>query len=636
VRLVLAPITLGLLALAALLIWRARRTRGLRLAVALSLLMGAASVWPVFSSLTEQALLRDIRYRDGIDSIEMVASIQESLPRLSDMTRRYSYPEGATWLSGGPSWLGYLPAAFISVFTGPVAGHNLGSGLHMALLALAAWALGRALGLGPILAFLVAAGAAFSPKILLELDSCSLDRSTFYLVPLFFLCLHKATLEKGWRWPVIGGVALGAVFYGQTYYGLYLAAAAPLLVLPRLIARDGHRRLVRLALLGAVAAAILAPGLLALDRATVDTVYETPKQTMRQAFTDPLAPLDFSSVENLRNYRGRPEMDTPRTRLLSTIAQSLSWSSVKAPEYMITGNSIYWPLVLLALLLAKRRMLCLVAAIDVVVLLMFSLGPFLKDGGEILGHAMPYYAYMLLVPGFENLKNVERYLLLAATISTIPLALGLQGLIQRLEAWRKFTLPAWARGVIVAVSVFGLCFLHLPYNEQAPELKPGDPPYEPPPRLTYPNPSTVPFIIPEALEDLPGDQGAVVLPVVHPLSIPIRVATVQAGFLQVNGPSFGTMSRTRLSLWYEDNPFLNRLVRLSGSTRTNRDAPYDAKALKTAMAELRKHKMRYVVMFRDEMKKARHRVKEAEAFLDQHLKKVKDDGVVAVWEVGGK
>ena len=633
VRLVLLPITLGFLILAGALIWRARRTSGLRLAAALALLMGAASVWPVFASLTEQALLRDIRYRDGIDSIEMVASIQESLPRLSDMTLRYAFPEGATWMSGGPNWLGYLPAALISVFGGPVAGHNLGSGLHMALLALAAWALGRALGLGPILALLVGSGAVFAPKILLELDSCSLDRSTFYLVPLFFLCLHQATMKPGWRWPAIGGVALAAVFYGQSYYGLYLAAAAPLLVLPRLVSRDFPRRLARLALLGLVAGLVLAPGLIALDSVTRDTVLAAPEQTMLEAFADPLHPVDFDEVqENLRNYRGRPAMNSPRTRLLSTMAQSLTWDSIRSPEYLITGNSIYWPLALLALLLAKRRALCLIAIFDVAVLLIFSLGPFLKEEGAIIGTPLPYYAYMLLVPGFENLKNVERYLLLAATLSTIPLALGLQGLIQRLEAWRKISVPAWGRGVVVAVVTFLLCFLHLPYNEQAPDdIRPEDPPWVPPPRLTYPNPSVVPFKIPQALADLPSGQGAVVLPIVHPHSIPIRVATVQAGLLQVNGPSFGTMARTRIPLWYEDNAVLNRLCQVSGSNRTARDMPHDD--LGPAMAELKAKELRYVVIFRQEMRKVRHRVEPAEAFLNEHLKKVKDDGDVAVWEI---
>jgi len=639
VRYFLFPFTLGLFGLLGWGVWRARRTPGMALAAGVSLLLGAAAIWPVIPSPRSQVLQRDVEFRDSVDSVEVVAAVKESLPRLTDVTGRHSYPEGATWLSGGPAWLAYLPAAFIAVFTGPVGGHNLGLGLHVAMLALAAWGMGRALGLGPILALLAASGAAMAPKILAEMDACSLDRATFYLIPLFFLCLHKATLERGRLWPILGGVCLGAVFLGQTYYGLYLAAVCPLLVIPRIVGKGYKQRLSRLALLAVVGAAALLPGVIALDRSTRGTVYQRHGGSFSETFPDLLEPMDFEQAyHEIQGYgEGRFHMANPRDRLLTTLANSSTMHDVLAPSDSISGNSLYWGLVVLAILLVRprRRPLVLIATWDVFVLLLFAMGPFLQTPRTIMEIPLPYYGYMLAIPGFDGLKNVWRFLVMAATISTIPLALGLQGLLQRLELKKNWKVPPWGRGIIVAVSTFCLCFFHVPLMEKEPE--PGDPAAEnwkPPPVLTYPYPRTVKYLFPKALEKIEAGQGAVALPIRHPLTMRVRMAAVRADLHLVNQPSFGTPPRTKLPVWYDGNPFLNRLAHISGSRRAGRDLPYTNKVKSKTFAELNKYGLRYVVVFRDEMNK--EKLKATEVFLDKETKKVADDGIVAVWEIGVK
>ena len=72
VRFVLLPMTLFFLLI---LCWGLRgssKTPGLKLAAALSLLMGAAAVWTVLPAPASVALLRDVNFRDGVDSMEVL------------------------------------------------------------------------------------------------------------------------------------------------------------------------------------------------------------------------------------------------------------------------------------------------------------------------------------------------------------------------------------------------------------------------------------------------------------------------------------------------------------------------------------------------------------------------------------
>ncbi len=602
--------------------WRHRHARGIIPAMAVGLVLGYGSIWTSLPAPTENVLTLGPNASDPINSIETVGAVRQAFWRGAAATQCFSYPEGATWINLGPTVLGYILPAGLSVVTNDAAAHNLGVGLGVALLFLAAWVMARAFGVGPITAMLAAGGAAYAPVVLRELDQLSLDRATLFLVPLFFLCFHKAAREPGWRWPVAAGVALAAVFYGQTYYGMYLAAACPLLVIPRLIGRDVGRRLVRMAVVGLVALALMAPGFYILKQVAKHSGWET-KKTLRQTAKDIWHPVPQKTIkEYIKHHKFRHlPMRTPEERLMASMTLSTNTLTFKWPTDYIPGGWGYWGLVLMALAFSTRRLLTLVAVLDVVALLILSMGPFMQDDFGLTDIPMPYYFYFLYVPGFEQLKNVNRIVLLAATISVIPLALGLAGLWERLRGI-GLRVPAAARVVVVAAAAFCVTSLHLPERREL-----ARPPETRPPMLTWPQPKVHAFKIPAAMKKVePGP--AMFLPVKEPSPPALSVAAMQLGWKMTNHPTYGLPRRLPLPFWFESNAFLNNVVLASGSTRANRR--YEMTDPQKETAKVQKYGLRYIVMFRHLLptKKA---ITDATALLDKHMKKVADDGKVAVW-----
>ena len=622
VWLILMPLTLLFLGLAGWAIWRARKTRGLIPAVVVSLVLGFGSIWPTLLEPTELVLNLGANHTDPINSIETVAAIQQGFWRLSGVTQNFSFPEGAPWVNLGPTVLGYLLPSVLSLFSNAAAAHNLGVGLSMALLILTVWAFARSFGIGPYTSLLAAAGAAFAPVVLRELDQLSLDRATLFLVPVFFLCFHKAAREPGWRWPVASGVALAAVFYGQTYYGMYLAAACPLLMIPRLVGRDFGRRLLRMAITGAVALALMGPGFYILHQVSKNTNWETNK-SLKDTAKNIWQPVPQKTIrEYIKHHKFRHlPMRTPEERLMASMTLSTSTLTFKWPTDYIPGGWAYWGLMLMALALSTRRLLTLLTAVDVAVLLLLSMGPFLQDDFGLTNIPLPYYAYFLYVPGFEQLKNVNRIVLLAATISVIPLALGLSGLWERLENI-GLRVPTAARIVAVAVAAFCVTSLHLPERREL-----SRPPETRPPLVTYPNPKVQRYAIPEAMAKLEAGP-AMFLPVKEPSPPELSVAAMQLGWKMTNHPTYGLPRRLPLPFWFESNTFLNTVIFASGSNRANRS--YAMKDPDDAMAKVKKNGLRYIAMFRHLMP-GKSKIADTEKLLDKYMKKVADDGKVAVW-----
>ncbi len=622
VYLILWPLTLLFCGLAGWAIWRARRTAGIIAAVVVALVLGFVSIWPALSGPTQQVLTLGPNHSDPINSIETIAAVKQGFFRMSGTTQYFSYPEGATWVNLGPTVLGYLLPAGVSLFSNASAAHNIGVGLSMALLILAVWAMARSFGVGPYTALLAAAGAAYAPVVLRELDQLSMDRATLFLVPIFFLCFHKAAREKGWRWPVVAGVALAAVFYGQTYYGMYLAAACPFLVLPRLIGRDFHKRLMRMAITGAVALALMGPGFYILKQVSKNTDWESAK-ALKDTAKDVWHPVAQKTIQDYikhHKFRHLP-MRTPEERLMASMTLSTSTLTFKWPTDYIPGGWGYWGLVLIALALSTRRLLTLVCVVDVMVLMMLSMGPFLQDDFGLTEIPMPYYAYFLYVPGFEQLKNVNRIVLLAATISVIPLALGLAGLWERLQDI-GLRVPLVARVVVVAAAAFCVTSLHLPERREL-----DRPPETRPPLVTWPKPKVHTFAIPAAMAKL-EPAPAMFLPVKEPSPPELSVAAMQLGWKMTNHPTYGLPRRLPLPFWFESNAFLNNVVLESGSTRANRRFPMPDP--ETSMAKVRGYGLRYIVLFRKLMQSKSH-IAGAEKILNKYMKKVADDGKVAVW-----
>ncbi len=636
-RLGVLPVMLLFVGLGGLGLWRARRMRGLALGAGVSLLVGLVVISPVLPGLDSTLLQKALGFTDPPDSVAQIAAVAEALPRLSDVSFRFDYPHGSSVLVNGPSLLGYLIPALLTWLFSPVVAHNLGIGLHTALLALAAWALARSLRAGPVPSLLAAIAPCLLPLLVDELHCLSIDRSTLFLVPVFFLCLHKAAEEQGWRWPLAAGAALAATFYGQLHYGLYLCAACPVLVLPRLVGTDPLRRLLRLGLVGIVGLVLMGPGLYLLLEGTAGTNYHDDQATLLESAEDLWRPVDPEQVETFLEHHapGRSPnsfvpMDTPEDRLLTAVSRSLTLHGFLRPSTMMPAHRHYLPILLIALLAARRRRLALVASLDVLVLLGFSMGPLLRVTETAVSFPLPYYLDFLFIPGFEQLKQLNRYQLMALTVSAVPLALGLHGIAARLrERW------AWARtrwALVVGVVGTGLVVVALTSFElhiRQPKAKDGASDgrkrFEP----TWILPKTQP-IAPRPVLDAMDGAAVLALPLDHPIQQELTVGAMRGGLRLVNEAPFGNSAQRAHAYWFENNELLSHAARLSGSNRAKGFGAVEDPA--HALADLRAGGLEGVVLFRD-LLAGPELAAPTEALLDAHLERVGEDERTVAWRV---
>lgn len=562
---------------------------------------GLIAISPVLRQTGGALLSAGGPIQDPEDSVALLASIIDGVSRLSDVGRAYAWPEGASWLTVGPSWLGYLPAGIIGAVTDPVLGHNLGVGAGMAGLSLATALLARSLGLSLPLSIAAGAAAALCPAVIDEVDAISLDRATLYTTPLALLCLHRAVTRPGLRWPVAAGLAIAAGLYGQVYYGIFFAVAAPVLGGIRLLGDvAGGRRagLGRLLLAGLIAGLIAGPGLHTLRAATAGLYDDTtPLADWRSPVTAEAASRFLSRAD-----RRELPMETAEQRLLTTTDLALSAEEVAMPAGFV-GGIAWWGLALGAVLLARRRGLALLLVADVAVLLLLSLGPMLKTAAGWTGTPLPHYLLMLTVPGFDQLKNVHRFALMAATIAPVPLALGISGLAERLPRGRTAAEWLLAGGLLVSL-------LRLDPAGQV--------------RLSHP-PRAAWYPQSPALQALSGTPS-VALPMRHPTPRTIAVAAARHGVPLVNPPPF-EVARSHLSPWAEDNALLNRFAVLSASTRVTRMVP--ASDYTADLAALWEAGVRAVILFPDALEQ--HDA--ATTFLDSILVRAGSDPAVTAWHL---
>ncbi len=637
VRLGLLPVTL---LLGAALFVGLRGDRGTKvprgghlLALVVALLVTAAALHPVLADPVGRALDAGPPIDDPAASTGLLATVSAGLARLTDLGTAYAFPEGCSWLVPGPAWLGFLPASLVAAVAGPVAGHNLGMALGLFLLALTSQALARDLGARPAAAALAGVATALGPAILDELDAASLDRSTLWLVPLALLALNRAAERPGWRWPLLAGAAIAAVFYGQVYYGLYLAAACPWLALPRLLGPAPRARLLRLLAAGAVALALLLPGLAILRAGTAASPYAPTAQA--QAAQPAWSDADVAaflvahdpSLGGTTLDRSLP-MDTPAERRLSAAALGLSLPEVLRPADLLAGRALFWPLVLLSVALAHRRRAAALVVADVAILLLHAMGPALRATPTTLGPPLPFALDMALIPGFDQLKNSYRFGMMAAAIAPVPLALGFDGLLHRLPArvGAHRALPLLSLPVAAAAGL-ALAALRLPAIE--PDLGPvaDDRPWAV--DLRWPQAIALP---PAAALDEIAPGPAFLLPLSHPTPPrAIRTATAR-GFSLANPPPFDSGDPTDLPQWVEDDPLLNRAAWTAGSDRAGVWLELDAATAERSRADLAAAGLRYLILDRARLADPLLAT-ETEALLDRHLSRVADDGVFAAWSL---
>ncbi len=643
VRLCLLPLTLVFLGLGAAALVRLGRRRGAGIAALTAGLLALVPLAAVLGDPTSRLLMVQADFTDPPNSASLVWAIVDSLLHATDISDRFNWPEGHSWLLLGPSWLTYVLAAPVAALLGGVAAHNFGQWLCLALVGFFAWALARDRGARPAAALVAGVGATLAPILVSELDRMSLDRAGIFGVPLFLLCLDRAARDRGWRWPVFAGLALTAVLFSQVYYGLYLAAAAPFLVLPRLVGPKPLHRLARLAAVGAVALVTLLPWAIAAKSGLSETEYTTDDGVPLTALVDPWNPVTDEDVATWSEQydprradttHARP-MDTARARLLTTIINANMPSDLFKPGATLGGGVFYWPLVLLALLLARRRGAVALGAWDVAVFLVFSLGPFWRTSDQTIGQMLPYHPYFLAVPGFDQLKHPQRFAFLAAAVSSVPLALGVSGVFERVGGRSRH---AVVRGLRVLGALLGGVLLATLVIRRTSELKhfPGltlpDSERELVATLDWSFPVGRAFPRPAALHGL-ARGPALVLPFEEPLPTPAYLGPVQARMPLVNGAPHGIESGDAggraLSNWAESNGTLNRIAWLAGSRRPRfalgEPGPADD-------AELQAAGLRYVILYRAFLR-APELAPPLEAWMDARYRRAASADDIIVWEL---
>jgi hypothetical protein len=612
VRAGLVPLTGLVVVVGAISLLGAIRRRGAWMLALAAVVAAFVVLGPSWSDLAHRLLATGGPVTDPTDSVAQLAALADALAQLSSRTGLFSAPEGASWLTAGPAWLGYLPVIPLVALWGPVAGHNVGVGLGVAALALCTGWLAQSRGVRPSLAAAAGLLAALTPIVLDEVDAWSLDRTTLWVAPLVMIALDRAT-RPGARGPVLIGVALLTAVLGQIYYGILLCVAAPALCLVRvalLRSADGAvGRLRRLSLGGAASVVLVVPVLLMLQAGTAGSDYAA-RADLSARLAAVTTPLSVDEAEQMAESGRRATgfrsfaLGSARDRVLAAGSMSLSAQEVLVPRGWLVGGAAFWLLGLGSVALARRRRWAWLTLAEVGLLMSLALGPFLILGGQPGAGLTPWGAAAIAIPGFDQLKNVHRAAMLAATLAPVVLALGAEGLAVRLGKWA---------GPILAVAmVVGLGGLRVSGS-----------------RLVGPVSAHVQTVLPiPGVRALP--MGAVVsLPLGGPVEAAQAVPVLLTGRGLVNLPPF-EVSGSAPTPWSDDNALLNALATLSGDTRTTR--PLQAEDLTEDIRTMSAAGVVGVVLHADRMPGPAH-AEAARRLLDANLERVPIAGRPTVWAI---
>ncbi|MGC6507565.1 MAG: hypothetical protein ACON4U_04070 [Myxococcota bacterium] len=639
IRGILFPITLLLFIYTAAVARRTLQNRKVHLAALVGgAITGLYAAQQFLASPTQSILLRGKGFDDPPTSATLLWSITQSLPQLSEGASTFGFPEGHSWLIMGPSWLAYVICAPFTVLTNAVMAHNIGVIVFSALNFYSVWLLARSWKCHATIAWIAAIAATLSPVYLSEIDTLSLDRCLLFPIPLFLLAVRHITLQSEQPFkvqvPAIigGGAALCCALLSQVYYGIYLAAAAPLLILPHLLSRHFVSRLKAFSAMGLLGFVLMLPLLLILQKSTQGTVYDE-QDTLRDSITDVLSPIEPSKAAKLLKdivQTGRRSMDSPNERLMAAASNSLYAADISSPAEYFYGAQFYWPLVLIALLVSRKRKDTLLCTWYVLVFCLLSLGPLFKNQSGSIDHILPYYFYHLYIPGFEQLKHPYRYIILAGMLSGIPIAMGFQGIMDRIN---KSLIPP----ALLALGL-GLVFVRQAPPERNVDFHDGMPFLEyywarfkslPQFDIDYrwpsvPNALKIPTFQP--LKEISG-QTAVLFPFTEPLPQELYLATTQNHITLVNGPPHGSDPNRKIPSIVEENSALNQLAWHSGSDRLRR---YLSGGYEESFEELKSFGIHHVIVFHDALPSDARRVATKD-WLETHATKVASDEMVSVW-----
>ncbi len=520
----------------------------------LPLLVGFVIIYHALPLAPNLLLVSEVGFDDPPTSASFLQAIASNPS--SPISPSFSYPEGHNWLIMGPSWLAYLFCTpFVWIFDG-VRAHNIGVALLCAALFWSITQYGKRLGLSKQAYVFAGLGGVLAPVFLNELDKLSLDRAFLFPLPLLLLFLQK----RSQRFAIGAITSIGLLFYGQFYYGIFLGAALPFLLLHRL--RLYH---LKIAVAGFF---VLLPGLLLLQQTTTGTPYDSNAFV----FSDILSPVTADEIQQFvqkfdpRQGEGlgnRP-METSKDQLMTSIVNSVHPKDILFPSVYFCGQSLYWVWIVLALILVHRKKQVLRTSLDVLILSVFAMGPFIRASDQELITPLPFYLYQLGIPSFAQLKHPDRFAPMAAIIAAIPLAFLLDFFIKKLTSHRL----RW-----------GLMFLFLIVTLQVGIIKEdsqsaGDLPVQfggetfriGLKKLYIPQSSYIGSIIDF---EFPEDSAVSIFPQTHPIQREQYIPFLTHHVYLQNPPPHGEFSQQQNRLWTEENRILNGLAYLSASNRTH-------------------------------------------------------------------
>ncbi len=597
----------GLFSGAVFILWRSRKTPGLGAVIGLGLLMGLVCTWPVWPSPNAYLLHAGSPIRDPDDSVAQLAAMAHSIWDLSDLSDGFAWPDGVSWLTTGPSWLGYFIPAALSPLIGLIAAHNLGILLGVAALVTAVWWLGRVYELSHPASVFAGVSAAFAPVWFDEIDAMSLDRATLFTIPLAIGLTYRALSGVGYSRALIAGAAVAMALYCQTYYGIFLLLALPFMAGIRIRDRAGF---IRLGSVLGFALVLSIPPLLHLAGGAA--VHDTPSQTET---LPAMASTELKTKVHALEQRSdsQLEMESADGRLAAMVSKSVALDHAWAPVDLYSVGRLFWPLALLAVCVARVRTQAALALADVVILTVLSLGPYLKLHGGI-GGLMPLGFALHWVPGLDQLKNVQRFALMAAPLATLPLAFGLDRGLGRLD--KRTVGPGVAIGLALMLGL-----IQVSPGEGA-GVEPHGPNHS---TIRWPKVKAVD--LPVALRDIqPGP--TLVLPFDHPTDPDVALMSAQLGLSLVNDPPFELVQGHQFHL-IEASPYINELIAASGSDRSRKILAIQDD---TTTDSARQLGLRYVILYRDLFQEAAL-VDAAMTVIEREGVLIADDGTVAIWEL---
>ena len=515
------------------------------------LLIGAFLISNTLPLSSNTLLVSEIGFDDPPTSASFLSSIAKN--PFSPISTAFSFPEGHNWLIMGSSWLAYLIMTPITYLLDGVQAHNIGIGLCCAALYWSIFQYAKSLSLSTESAFFAAMGGVFCPVFINELDKLSLDRAFLFPIPLIFLLLSA----KRSSIPIIGGM-IALLFYGQFYYGIFLGAALPFLLLYRMPKRNVYA--------GLLALILMIPGLLLLKESTGGTIYESEAFI----FPDIWNPITTAELDQytqqfdprLGEGQGNRPMETAKEQLMASIVNSVQLKDILVPSVYFCGQSLYWFWVALAFLISRKRKIVLKTTLDVFILSIFALGPFVRSSTQELLSPLPLYAYQLLIPSFSQLKHPDRFAPMAAIIAAIPIAFALQGLLRYIHTkWIRWSITILALVITMRIGIikedaqsWGDISISFRDTTHRVGLK----------KFTLPQAST---IAPQLQYTFPPNSSIALFPQTHPIQREQYIPFLAQHIPMQNPAPHGEFSDTQLQLWAEKNRILNGMAYLSASNK---------------------------------------------------------------------